>query len=633
MRRISPLAMGALAVLFAGAAQARDRKGSGKEKTSGGSSQAAASAACVAKDAANVWWSPQKPVVGAPLRILAVSETVRDGDLVVTAPDGSHLPVTAIKRGGPPYSLATDIETAGAGTYQIAWSVDGRSVSCQTINVGAAAGAGASTAAPGTASNQRPVWLGQRRWDRSTENLYAAWIEQLFDAPPDKSIDYRPLHQVLREPGRNFLYGYLGLREDDPANKSAIPATPDCADLPYYLRAYFSWKLGLPFGSRDCDRGTDARPPRCQEFQSNEQPAAGRDVLSSVKAYFRRMMNRVQSGSARTALADDETDYYPVKLERATLRPGVIYADPYGHVMVISKWVDQTAQHGGLLLAVDGQPDTSIGRKRFWEGTFLFTNETKSAGPGFKAFRPVVRASGGGLETTPNAGLSDPAASSGAARFSAEQAELSADAFYARMGAIINPRGLDAATAYNETLDALVEQMQVRVGSVDNGEKFMRENKNPVVPMPEGAKIFETTGPWEDYATPSRDMRLIIAMNVLAGLPERIVRHPELFVLGGKKPEAVRAEIEKLHRQRIGERGIEYRRSDGTPWKVTVADLLQRKAALEIAYNPNDCVEVRWGAAEGSSEYGSCQRRAPEDQRRQMDEHRAWFHDARRPPR
>ena len=72
----------------------------------------------------------------------------------------------------------------------------------------------------------------------------------------------------------------------------------------------------------------------------------------------------------------------------SALRPGVIYADPYGHVMVVVKWVDQTADKGGLLLAVDGQPDTSIGRKRFWEGTFLFNNEAKSAGPGFKAFRP-----------------------------------------------------------------------------------------------------------------------------------------------------------------------------------------------------------------------------------------------------
>ena len=113
------------------------------------------------------------------------------------------------------------------------------------------------------------------------------------------------------------------------------------------------------------------------------------------------------------------------------------------------------------------------------------------------------------------------------------------------MGKLINPSGLDPAAAYGETLDALVEQLKVRVGSVDNGEKFMRENANPVVPMPEGAKIFETTGPWEDYATPSRDMRLIIAMNVLLGLPERVVRHPELFNLGGRKPADVAAELQQ----------------------------------------------------------------------------------------
>jgi hypothetical protein len=151
--------------------------------------------------------------------------------------------------------------------------------------------------------------------------------------------------------------------------------------------------------------------------------------------------------------------------------------------------------------------------------------------------------------------------------------------------------------------------------------------------MPEGAKIFETTGPWEDYATPSRDMRLIIAMNVLTGLPDRIVRHPELYVLGGRRPEDVRAELQKLHERRIGERAITYKRSDGSPFKITVADLLARKSALEVAYNPNDCVETRWGAKEGSPEHATCQRHAPEDQRARMAEYRVWFRDAKRPPR
>ena len=69
------------------------------------------------------------------------------------------------------------------------------------------------------------------------------------------------------------------------------------------------------------------------------------------------------------------------------------------------------------------------------------------------------------------------------------------------------------------------------------------------------------------------------------------------------------------------------------PWKLTVADLLARRAALEIAYNPNDCVELRWGAAEGSPEASTCKRRHPQEQKAKMAEYRAWFHDARRPTR
>ncbi len=564
-----------------------------------GASAADGGGKCAAGDGAVIWWSPKEPQPGSALRILAVSESARDAELKIAGPGGVAAPAV-IRRGGPPFSLEGDVEKAAAGNYRVEIVQAGKVVGCRNIHV--ASGHGAKASAP-VKTDSKAVWTAHLAWDRSTENLYSAFVERLFDAPPDKSVDFRPLHQALRDPGRNFLYNHLGLREDDPTNKSAIPATPDCADLPYFLRAYFAWKIGLPFGFRDCDRGTDARPPRCGDMATNESvTVSGKDTLARVKSFFRQVTNHVQSGSARTALDDDNTDYYPVKLERGVLRPGVIYADPYGHVMMIVKWIDQTPKQGGLLLAVDGQPDTSIGRKRFWEGTFLFTNDTKSAGPGWKAFRPVVAgANGGPLQALTNKAIGG-AGDSGHAPFSDDEGKLSGDEFYARMGKLINPSGLDATAAYGETLDALVEQMKVRVGSVDNGEKYMRESKNGVVPMPDGAKIFETTGAWEDYATPSRDMRLIIAMNVLTGLPDRIVRHPELFVLGGRKPEAVRAELQALHKQRIGERAIEYQRSDGSSFKITVADLLARKTELEMAYNPNDCVEIRWGAKDGSPE-------------------------------
>ncbi len=619
-----PLWLSFLLLFLASPSQLWAKSTAGRGKPAGSLAGGASKGACNDGDEAALWWSPQAPAAGRPIKLLAVGDADASGDLAVTGPDGRRHPLTVTRHPGLPGSLTAELAAPQAGGYRLTWTRGDR-VACRDIQVAA------HPSAPSTAVGAS-VWPARRVWDRRTENLFSAWIDLLFDAPVEQSLDFRPLHQALRDPARNFLGNYLGLREDDPKNRAAIVATPDCADLPYFLRGYFAWKLGLPFGFRDCDRGTDTRPPKCTGFYNNEDPPTGAELLGAIRSFLRQMANHVQSGSARTALDDDATDYYPVALDRKALRPGTIYADPYGHVMMVVKWVDQTPERGGLLLAVDGQPDTSIGRKRFWEGTFLFSTDSKSAGPGFKAFRPVVRGASGHLEALPNAaigGAADPAHAS----FSDEQARLTPDAFYARMGKLINPRGLAAETAYRETLDALAEQLTVRVGSVDNGEKFEKEKGPVVIPMPDGAKIFETTGPWEDYATPSRDMRLLIAMNVLLAIPERIVQHPELFNLGGRKPEVVRGEIARLHASLIGTRGITYTRSDGSSWKLTVADLLARRAAMEIAFNPNDCVEGRWGAAEGTPEYATCKRHAPDDQRAKMAEVRVWFHQARRPPR
>jgi len=607
--------------------------------------------ACVAARDVAVWASPRQPRAGRPLRILAVADAAALAGLAILDPDGQEVPVTLARHGGPPWSLAATIVEPRTGTYGIEARRDGAAVACRSVRVADADGRGVPRA------QGRAFWESQLAWDRASEAFYSAWIEHLFDAPPEESLSFRALDQVLRDPARNFLHDHLGLGEDG-VGPAAIAATPDCADMPYFLRAYFAWKIGLPFGFRTCSRGSAVAPPRCDGLSTSEQPAGARDRVSAFKGFARRLMDGVHSGSARTALGDDATDFYPIALTRAALRPGTIYADPYGHTLMIVQWLPQTVERSGLLLAVDAQPDNSVGRKRFWEGTFLFASDVRGAGPGFKASRPLVRGgsaagdpagdararagtaagadgassagAGGPLRPLPNASLADDPRF---APYADEQATLAPEDFYARMGRLINPRGLDPARAYDDMLDALVEQLETRVGSVDNGERYMREHGNPIAPMPAGASIFETIGPWEDYSTPSRDMRLIIAMNVLARLPERIVRHPDLFVLDGRRPEDAAAEVERRHTRRIAERGITYTRSDGSPWRLTVADVLARKAAFEVAYNPNDCAEVRWGASEGTPEHATCKRRAPAEQRARMAEYRAWFREARRPPR
>ncbi|WP_211363159.1 hypothetical protein [Thermochromatium tepidum] len=552
-----------------------------------------------------IWTAPLDPQPGRPLEVFAVAtEGALDG-LRVTDPAGRAQRLRTLAAGGPPWSLYGTLFRPESGPYRIEASRDGQIVARAEINVGG-----------GTSDR------GSGQWDAATEALYSAWIEHLFNAPPDQALSFASLTPVLRDPAQNFLFDYLGANEDNQ-----IRAEPDCADLPYYLRAYFAWKLGLPIAYRACDRGSRASPPRCEAPIIDTRFVGTRAPVSAFLGASRRLVDTVHSGSARTALDAEATDVYPVELRREALRPGTLYADPYGHVMILVKWLPGDGQTAGRLLAVDAQPDNSVARKRYWEGNFLFAR-TASAGPGFKAFRPLV-SKGNGWRPLSNAELDG---RSGYPAFSLEQAGLDPDAFYARVDAIINPRGLDPVAAYNSVLEALMEQLETRVRSIDTGERYMREHPGAVVPMPSGPAIFETIGPWEDYATPSRDMRLLIALKVVEGLPERIRRHPELYGLVGESPAHAADRVARLHEQRLDAHAIVYTRSDGSPWRLSLRELYARRANLEVGYNPNDCVEIRWGATPGSAEAATCRRRAPSDQRARMEQYRSWFRETTRPP-
>ena len=139
--------------------------------------------------------------------------------------------------------------------------------------------------------------------------------------------------------------------------------------------------------------------------------------------------NAVQSGNGRTAADDNDTDYYPVPLGEDTLRPGHL-RDPYGHVLVLVKRVPQSGDGAGVFLAIDGQPDGTVARKRFWRGNFLFAQDPSLGSPGFKRFRPIVREKNGVERRLTNAEI---AKNPSYGDFSLEQSKLSVEDFYDRM--------------------------------------------------------------------------------------------------------------------------------------------------------------------------------------------------------
>jgi len=460
-------------------------------------------------------------------------------------------------------------------------------------------------------------------WNKSTEHLYSAWLELLFSAP--EGTFWRSLDEVTRDPTRNMLHNHLGLDEDE-SGAGGLELRPDCADNPYFLRAYFSWKVGAPFGYHKCTRGNRKSPPECTDWIS--LPRGKPLSVKAFNSFLRGLRSTVHAATARTSLDDDESDLYPVALSATSLRPGTVFADPYGHTLTLSRWVAQTEQAPGILLAVDAQPDGTVTVKRFWRGNFQFATEGIAGECGFKAFRPVSDTTRGPATLSSKAIL----ASSDYGDYSLEQRGMPVAEFYDRMDALINPEPLEPVRVFRQLHDALHEQLLTRVTAVENAETWADGHAGEVVPMPSGPSVFQTSGPWEDFSTPSRDMRLLIALDTLADFPAKVERSPGLFKLAeGRSAAAVRVELEELAKSWRLEYKLSYDASDGVRRTLTLQDIVDRSSFLEVAYNPNDCPEIRWGAPHGSTEASTCKRKAPAEQRKKMDAYRDWFHERRRP--
>lgn len=557
---------------------------------------------------------PRVPHTGAPLRVVAT--TRRDlgpTDLSLFDEQGRRVPVDFRKLGGPVHGYVLVAEGLSPGRYEARLGDGPTRHACQRVVVRRAP----PEPTPRDPETPAPAWTPRWKWEEDTENLFATFVEHLFaDAAAGQTFEH--LDAVLDDPAKNLLHDALGLGED-----ARLRLVPDCADLPYFLRAYFAWKLSLPFGFRACTRGRDDRAPRCEPtLVTSLEPISAPDDVEAFRVFLRTTANTVHSSSMRTRPRDEHADAYPVALTTAALSPGTVFADPFGHILVLVRQVPQRKDEPGVLLAVDAQPDGNMGMRTFWRGSFLFDPSTRAAGAGFKAFRPLVLdRESGAIVPLPYEAIRGPHA------FSMEQYEGSLDDFYRRVDRAISPRPLDAERELLRLVDALEENVVRRVLSVQNGEAFVRA-RGVVIPMPEGAAIFQTSGPWEDFATPSRDLRLLISIDEVRGFPKRAAADPDRFV-----GEVDQAALEAALARELDRRRFTYVGSDGSPVELRLRDVVERAARLEVAYNPNDCVEVRWGAPDGSAEMARCTRRAPDEQRARMEELRGWFRDRNRPAR
>jgi hypothetical protein len=563
---------------------------------------------------------PKNPRPGEPFHVLTVGDiNILKSHIVVVTPSGK-LESQNIKTGKEQPNWRIDDFTANsAGKYKVSLIADKKEICSLEFEVST------EMEVPKTGV----VWRTTRGWESGAEAIYSAWINALFYGC-DENASWHALHEVTQNKNQNFLYNYLSLGEDDSKGKNSLIMQPDCADNPFYLRAYFAWKLGLPFGYHVCDRGYLNHNPKPGQWITNESTNSKSQPVPAMNNFLRMVMNGVHSGTARTALDDENSDYYPVPLQSEYLRPGVVFADPYGHTLILVGRIMQTNDHPGLLLSVDAQPDGTVGIKRFWKGNFLFNTSDVVGEPGFKAFRPILL-SNGVTRLMKNIELTEEA---GYIPFSLQQKKLQSDVFYNTMERINNPTPLDPEAALIDLIQALHEQLLVRVTSIANGEAYFKLNPGSIIPMPSNASgIFLAGGQWENFSTPNRDLRLLIAMDAVLSFSDQVAKSPEDFNISGKvSPEQVGKNLQSIMEKKTSELSISYTRTDGSVQKLTVGEVLQRRDAFEMAYNPNDGIEIRWGAPEKSNERATCRRHVPANQLETMRSVRSWFSKRLHPP-
>ena len=399
-------------------------------------------------------------------------------------------------------------------------------------------------------------WPIERDWDAAEEFGYSSWVSG-FGHRSWKSAD-----QMLHDRNSNTLYA----PSDD-----AIRFRADCGDFPFLLRSYYAYKRRLPMILNRVDGGNySVTPNRTVSTIDNLRYEGG------VVAFFRELPDRVETGTLRTDPYDHDTAVYPVKIRPKFVRPGTVFYDPNGHAAVVCG-----IEPDGTVRFLDAHPDQSVTRIVLGE---KLSPQTHSHRGGFLAFRPIRSHRGRVFyehryERLPG--------------FSSEQYDFGDDYHLMvklRMASqLLNPvRDLEKhirEDTYQEALD--------RGAAVDRGWAVGELSAIPLPP-----NIYSCIGPWEDLATPGRDIRLRLSMlsipNKMAGYLRLAQTEPDALVATMRDPGDLARELVAVQERLFAELSITYRNSRGQPVRLSLDDI--EKRLFRLSFDPNHPPELRWGA-------------------------------------
>lgn len=396
----------------------------------------------------------------------------------------------------------------------------------------------------------------------------------------------------------------------------------DCADMAYVLRAYFAWKNGLPFSYQNAMRTADGKPEDLRYSASGNVIAARRDAIGetpvSAKAFIGRIGGEVSTAMFRTHPDNGDgamfDDFYPVKIDRDSVRPGVLAYDIYGHVGIIYDILDD-----GRVLVIASHPDRSVTRTTYGAN---FLRSKPDLGAGLKGWRPIrlegaTRRSdgtyaGGRIRAAKNADIPHYSME----QFLGNRPDPNGDWRYGDFvvgGRTVNyydfvRRSLAHPDFAYNPVDELRHGMQTICGAVRDRKVaveravsagFPRRDPPPRLPP----NIFGTYGDWENYSTPSRDARLKVSY---IDLKRTIVELVDRFNAGGDDVRYAGGNLPldlwEAFQQEKDACTFTYWRSDDSRIRMNLGHVQDR--LWDLSFDPYHCPERRWGAS--GAEFSTC---------------------------
>ncbi|MFH1531781.1 MAG: hypothetical protein ABIK09_13735 [Pseudomonadota bacterium] len=444
------------------------------------------------------------------------------------------------------------------------------------------------------------AWVATNTWDEAAEQEFSAWIQAVGEAREQKSFR---LGWGLTHPEANPLY-----TDED----KDLVLTTDCANFPYALRAYFAYKTRRPFMYIGFT---------WKRYTAGNHP---RDILDwtrspSFRKFYDRCLSIVNTGHYRMDAALEATDTYPVEVTPQCVRPGVIYYDPSGHIMVVYKVDHET----GEIRMLDSHPDGTLTRKVL--NTTMNVGSARFGGA-FRAWRhdhvEIVDAAAETFRLVREANADAycySATEQYQGTYLVEGEELT---YHEWVRYRMSGKGVrvDPLEEFPRRLSGFCQSVADRVGAVD--ETLAQGIHKKAQPGDLPWNIYQAAGEWEAYSSPGRDARLRFEAKELYEFLVRTVSwaekgHRRLQYQGTAK-DLVAAYI-RIWQEHLASDAcrFSYTNSAGAAVPITVADVFGRLYAL--SFDPYHCPELRWGAS--TLESATC----PADKRKER-----WYRKEQR---